>query len=591
MNTFTGPTLTAGSIFDFRAYMPHLPPNIRENLTPIINDAFAQNDITAAVKALGAQGVPAEYIPNALKTFLPNTDTTSQFLTPLTRPEHTLQILLGETITKIPYDTTLGILLKTAVARAKIRGIVDINASSYRTPISLGDVLTHPEKYKDNSPKVVLIDVDGTTRAGQGWMDWIGRIAFKVLFKKTTLEEQTGAEKEILKILIPSLKARIKEVREGHINREEVQKFIAETIKDMDPLKIGASLSHWHRLHGREGISEFLCDEIVRHYEAGHLVLLVSASPKPLIEDHARDLGLPPENVMGTSFTVDPQTQKLSGEMVYLHDVEKARALTRLSDLFKERGLKLETVAAYTDSPSDMDMLQFALDHANPERKNGITFAVNASKPQLLKWVQEHNGSIVHELAGYRTIKRSDPRHPGHFLITREQIENPLILPTIPQKAASLISEAVGLTSGAFAGSFLQQHTPGAPTHNTHETLRAAAAGILTSLLMSLSPQKETYQDSRSALGITAPLVATEIFLQPLNNPTALIATFALAAALPYVILAALQEIAYARGSGITGRVLRSQPTMAFTRASQLVAFQMIYHSLAPVLAYYLGNK
>ncbi len=575
--------------FQFSTHLIHLPHTAIEALKPLVTEALKSGRVDEAIKLLGAQGVAVEHIPQALSLFAPPEaeQTLPDRISTLT-PSYISTLLLGDRVTQLPYDSRIGILLDGAIARARMEGHIGTH-ESFKKPLSLGDVLANPDRYRTNPPKVVLIDVDGTTRRGQGWLDWIGRVTLNILTGESTLEEQTGAHKEILKIIIPTLKSRAAEAINGHVNREEVKKFIADTIRDMDPLKIGASLTHWHKVHGRKGISEFLCDEILRHYQEGHLVLLVSASPKQLIEDHARDLGLPPENVFGTTFTTDPRTNRLSGDMVYLHDSAKAEALTHLKGLFNERQLPFVTINAYTDSPSDLDMLQFALDHASPDRKNGVVVATNASKTQLLTWVTEHYGLIVHEVAGYRITRRPDPKHPGKFLVDRKQIDTPISLPTLPRRLSHLTADGVGLVAGIAGSRLLDQHHQHEQAfHLTPQDLKGAFVGFMTSLLLSVSP-KSGLDDEPSwikASRMAMPIVAAEITINSIQNPLAVAISLIIASFLPPTIVSAFLEVAYAKGYGLTGRVLRSSPGTAATRVSQLIAFQMLYQALSPALNY-----
>lgn len=105
--------------------------------------------------------------------------------------------------------------------------------------------------------------------------------------------------------------------------------------------------------------------ELIRmHQEAGHDVVIISASARILVEPIAQELGV--ETVVATELVV--KDGKFTGEMpFYCKGEMKAQAIAELT---QQRGYALESSFAYSDSVTDLPMLE-AVGHpvvVNPDR-------------------------------------------------------------------------------------------------------------------------------------------------------------------------------------------------------------------------------
>jgi HAD superfamily hydrolase (TIGR01490 family) len=120
----------------------------------------------------------------------------------------------------------------------------------------------------------------------------------------------------------------------------------------------------WDRDLIREIVREAL-DLIEAHRAAGHKVYLVSASPEEIVEPLAEHLGV--DGCIATRAVVDEEG-RYAGEMeFYAYGPFKAEAMRALAE---EKGIDLEASSAYSDSYTDLPMLE-AVGHpvaVNPDR-------------------------------------------------------------------------------------------------------------------------------------------------------------------------------------------------------------------------------
>ena len=111
------------------------------------------------------------------------------------------------------------------------------------------------------------------------------------------------------------------------------------------------------RDHLAEVIEPIVYDEalelIDQHREEGRLVVLVSAAPVEIVEPLATHLGI--DEFVATTPEVDPEG-RYTGEVEFsAHGEGKAEAMSRLAE---DRGLDLGASWAYSDSVSDLPMLE-----------------------------------------------------------------------------------------------------------------------------------------------------------------------------------------------------------------------------------------
>ncbi|SVB45456.1 uncharacterized protein METZ01_LOCUS198310, partial [marine metagenome] len=111
------------------------------------------------------------------------------------------------------------------------------------------------------------------------------------------------------------------------------------------------------RDHLAEVIEPIVYDEalelIDQNREEGRLVVLVSAAPVEIVEPLASHLGI--DEFVATTPEVDPEG-RYTGEVEFsAHGEGKAEAMCRLAE---DRGLDMGSSWAYSDSVSDMPMLE-----------------------------------------------------------------------------------------------------------------------------------------------------------------------------------------------------------------------------------------
>ena len=117
------------------------------------------------------------------------------------------------------------------------------------------------------------------------------------------------------------------------------------------------------------GVIKFLADQVIKetgerlyrdtknklkwHKEQGHKVIIISGSSYDLASGLAKKLGA--DDVVGTIFVTDPDTQEYTDQVIPMWDHEsKIRALT---DFVRKYDIDLEESYAYGDTNGDYTML------------------------------------------------------------------------------------------------------------------------------------------------------------------------------------------------------------------------------------------
>jgi HAD superfamily hydrolase (TIGR01490 family) len=134
----------------------------------------------------------------------------------------------------------------------------------------------------------------------------------------------------------------------------------------------------WSQARVREIVEETLHDvvepivydealELIReHRDAGRLVYIVSASPEEIVAPLARYLGV--DGHLATRSSVDEEGRYTGSTELYCYGPQKAVAMVELA---QERGIDLAASYGYSDSASDIPMLE-CVGHAvavNPDRE------------------------------------------------------------------------------------------------------------------------------------------------------------------------------------------------------------------------------
>lgn len=132
-------------------------------------------------------------------------------------------------------------------------------------------------------------------------------------------------------------------------DREQIREIVREALEEtVEPIIYAEAL-----------------DLIEAHRAAGHLVYLVSASPEEIVEPLAEHLGV--DGCIATRAVVD-EDGRYAGEMeFYAYGPFKAEAIRALAEA---RGIELEGSSAYSDSYTDLPMLE-VVGHpvaVNPDR-------------------------------------------------------------------------------------------------------------------------------------------------------------------------------------------------------------------------------
>jgi HAD superfamily hydrolase (TIGR01490 family) len=163
-------------------------------------------------------------------------------------------------------------------------------------------------------------------------------------------------------------------------DRDEVRKLVKETINEaIEPLLYAEAL------------------ELIDHHLAeGEEVYLVSSAPAEIVEPFAELLGI--TGAISSQATID-ENGKFTGEMAFFAQGENKAAAIR--ELAQMRGIDLSGSSAYSDSETDVPMLQVV----------GHPFAVNADR-QLLRIAHENQWPILTFSHPVTALSRSKSHTP-----------------------------------------------------------------------------------------------------------------------------------------------------------------------------------
>lgn len=180
---------------------------------------------------------------------------------------------------------------------------------------------------------------------------------------------------------------RLEKIRESVLqltkgwSRDRVREIVAETLAEtVDPIVY------------REAI-----ELMEQHREAGHKVVIISASPEEIVGPLARYLGA--DAVVASRALID-DAGRYTGEMAfYAYGPFKADAIRGLA---AERGIDLAGSYAYSDSYTDAPMLEAV----------GHPVAVNPDRV-LLKLARERNWEVRQFMRPVRLRDRMTPSKPA----------------------------------------------------------------------------------------------------------------------------------------------------------------------------------
>jgi HAD superfamily hydrolase (TIGR01490 family) len=132
-------------------------------------------------------------------------------------------------------------------------------------------------------------------------------------------------------------------------DRDQIREIVREALEDtVEPIIYAEAL-----------------DLIEAHRAAGHKVYLVSASPEEIVEPLAEHLAV--DGCIATRAVVDEEGRYAGETEFYAYGPFKAEAMRRIAE---EEGIDLEQSSAYSDSYTDLPMLE-AVGHpvvVNPDR-------------------------------------------------------------------------------------------------------------------------------------------------------------------------------------------------------------------------------
>jgi HAD superfamily hydrolase (TIGR01490 family) len=156
--------------------------------------------------------------------------------------------------------------------------------------------------------------------------------------------QRFGADEERLQ----KIRTSVLKITQGW-DRDEVRRLVKETISEViEPLLYAEAL------------------ELVDHHLAqGEEVYLVSSAPAEIVEPFAELLGI--TGAISSRATIDEQG-KFTGEMEFF--AQGAHKATAIVELARERGIDLAESSAYSDSETDVAMLE-VVGHpyaVNPDR-------------------------------------------------------------------------------------------------------------------------------------------------------------------------------------------------------------------------------
>ena len=241
--------------------------------------------------------------------------------------------------------------------------------------------------------EIVLTDVDGTTRRGQYWLEWL---LLDVLRFGPKRSSGVGIVR-LIKTLVPAIKLFFQERREGVADPEKTAAVMAKALKGLDADRVRQSFEQFFEARGRRGVSSYMIDEVAYHRAKGSLIIGLSASPEYLVRRHAEDIGIPVGNFFGTTIEIDPKTRKGTGRYHLMRAEEKVAFLEeKIFSRFQEKGIKFRIVYAYSDSDSDTPMFELA------KKYGAIPVATNAPRKEFEDKAGEMGGMSVQEENGVR---------------------------------------------------------------------------------------------------------------------------------------------------------------------------------------------
>jgi HAD superfamily hydrolase (TIGR01490 family) len=165
----------------------------------------------------------------------------------------------------------------------------------------------------------------------------------------------------------------------------------------------------WHQERVREIVDETLDDvvepivydealDLIReHREAGRLVYIISASPEEIVAPLARYLGV--DDYLATRSSVDEDGRYTGTTELYCYGPRKAEVMVEVA---KERGIDLAASYAYSDSATDIPMLECV----------GNATAVNPDR-ELQRAAREHGWEIRTFTRRVRLRDRMPTSRPG----------------------------------------------------------------------------------------------------------------------------------------------------------------------------------
>ncbi|HSA58994.1 MAG TPA: haloacid dehalogenase-like hydrolase [bacterium] len=330
--------------------------------------------------------------------------------------------------------------------------------------ISLKDVLDRPEQYRDRPLEIALFDVDGTTHKGELFfegqysIEWLLRDVLRYGPKATA----GFGWWRLLKAIPGIIRLRIQEKAHGP-DRALFARTFEPILKGLDAKRAQESLTRFYTRYGRRGVSEFMKTEFQRHRQKNRLIIGVSASLEYLVKMHARDLGVPEENMLGTVIEVD-KNERATGNFRWLHGEEKVAALEE--SVFKplrDRGIQFKIVTGYSDSPSDRPMLDLV------KQDGGVAYATNPPKEAFKTETLADGGIAVDEEEGWfgNGVRRLTfaTSETGKFVHEEETPpRRPAWVGDVGRYAVRVFSD----TAGVFAAAPVSEAAHQAMTHGGH---------------------------------------------------------------------------------------------------------------------------
>ncbi|MAQ18121.1 MAG: HAD-IB family hydrolase [Sandaracinus sp.] len=138
----------------------------------------------------------------------------------------------------------------------------------------------------------------------------------------------------------------------GAIDAEAVSRRALESVAGMSEEEFRHQLADWYRAAVRPHVTRFARDEVERRRRAGDTLVILSASTPYVVGPLAADLGI--EHALCSELEIDGGV--FTGRCVDLcYGPHKVRFAERWAE---EHGVDLAHSAFYTDSVSDLPMLQ-----------------------------------------------------------------------------------------------------------------------------------------------------------------------------------------------------------------------------------------